>query len=216
MAGEVAALYAGMGITPPEPVPATPTETAATGNTFVREGDVWVLAYEGSTVRLSHRKGFGDLAQLLARPDQEVHVLDLVAVAEGHDADRRSRGSGGDAGPLIDERARREYQRRLTELDEDIAAAKAGNDLERAARIEAERDALIDQLTAAYGLGGRARKAGDPAERARAAVTVRLRDALTRIEAAHPALGRHLRAAVRTGTFCVYAPERPTPWHLTP
>src|SRR6185295_13855895 len=100
------------------------------------------------------------------------------------------------------------------ELDDDIAAAKAGNDVERAVRIEAERDALIEQLTAAYGLGGRPRKAGDPAERARAAVTVRLRDALTRIEKAHPALGRHLRGAVRTGTWCVYAPERPTSWQL--
>jgi hypothetical protein len=47
-------------------------------------------------------------------------------------------------------------------------------------------------------------------------VTVRLRDAVARIEAAHPPLGRHLRAAVRTGTWCVYAPERPTPWKLTP
>jgi len=218
MAREAVALYAEMGIALPDPPamngPAGPAQPAV--NTFVREGDVWVASYEGSTVRLSHRKGFGDLAQLLARPDQEVHVLDLVAVAEGHDADRRSRGVSGDAGPLIDERARREYQRRLTELDDDIAAAKAGNDLERAARIETERDALIGQLTAAYGLGGRARKAGDPAERARAAVTVRLRDAVTRIEAAHPVLGRHLRAAVRTGTWCMYAPERPTPWQLTP
>ncbi len=222
MAAEAAALYAGMGITPPEPAAVEPAArtagatSTASGNAFVREGDVWVLSYEGSTVRLTHRKGFGDLAQLLARPDQEVHVLDLVAVAEGQGGDRRRRASGGDAGPLIDERARKEYQRRLTELDEDIATAKAGSDLERAARIEAERDALIEQLTAAYGLGGRPRKAGDPAERARAAVTVRLRDALSRIEAAHPALGKHLRAAVRTGAWCVYAPERPTPWQLTP
>jgi hypothetical protein len=218
MAEEAAALYADMGITPPEARPSAPPASTMTAgaNTFVREGDMWVLTYEGSTARLSHRKGLGDLAQLLARPDQEVHVLDLVAVAEGHEGSRRRQGGGGDAGPLIDERARREYQRRLTELDEDIAAAKAANDLEHAARIEAERDALIDQLTAAYGLGGRARKAGDPAERARAAVTVRLRDALTRIEAAHPGLGRHLRAAVRTGMWCVYAPERPTSWRLTP
>lgn len=215
MAEEAAALDAEMGITPP-PDPSAVTAPAAAGetpNSFFPEGDVWVLTYDGTTVRLAHRKGLGDLAQLLARPDQEIHVLDLVAAAEGHERETRS---GGDAGPLIDERARREYQRRLTELDDDIAAARADCDLERAARVEAERDALIEQLTAAYGLGGRPRKAGDPAERARAAVTVRLRDALTRIEAAHPALGRHLRGSVRTGTWCVYAPERPTPWHLTP
>jgi len=47
-------------------------------------------------------------------------------------------------------------------------------------------------------------------------VTVRLRDALARIDRAHPVLGRHLRSSVRTGTWCVYAPESPTPWKLTP
>ena len=49
-------------------------------------------------------------------------------------------------------------------------------------------------------------------ERARKAVRRRLNDALTRIESAHPALGRHLRNSVRTGTFCCYAPERDVRW----
>jgi len=203
-----------MGNTPPDPSGASSAATApGTLNTFLQEGDLWVLTYDGQTVRLAHRKGFGDLAQLLARPDQEVHVLDLVAAAEGQGRNPRP---AGDAGPLIDERARREYQRRLTDLDDDIADARADADLDRVARVEAERDALIEQLTAAYGLGGRPRKAGDPAERARAAVTVRLREALTRIESAHPALGRHLRGSVRTGAWCIYAPERATSWRLTP
>ena len=65
-----------------------------------------------------------------------------------------------------------------------------------------------------YGLGGRARKAGDHAERARSAVTWRIRSAITRIEAVHPALGRHLKNSVRTGTFCAYTPEERFDWHL--
>ena len=44
-------------------------------------------------------------------------------------------------------------------------------------------------------------------ERARSAVTWRIRNAIKKIGQAHPRLGRHLENAVRTGTFCVYQPE---------
>jgi hypothetical protein len=37
---------------------------------------------------------------------------------------------------------------------------------------------------------------------------------VSKVEAAHPALGAHLRASVRTGTFCSYQPERPPSWKL--
>jgi hypothetical protein len=73
---------------------------------------------------------------------------------------------------------------------------------------------LIEQLTAAYGLGGRARRAGSDAERARTAVTARVRDAIRHLAAAHPELGRHLERSIRTGTFCVYEPEQPTRWQM--
>jgi hypothetical protein len=69
-------------------------------------------------------------------------------------------------------------------------------------------------LAAAYGLGGRVRRLGDPAERARTTVTARIRDTLRRIDTVHPALGAHLRATVSTGRSCVYRPEPPVRWVL--
>lgn len=73
-------------------------------------------------------------------------------------------------------------------------------------------DALVDQLVEGLGLGGRARAKGSSAERARSAVTQRIRSTIRRLEDQHPALGRHLRASVRTGTYCAYEPEVPTRW----
>ena len=59
----------------------------------------------------------------------------------------------------------------------------------------------------------RSRGAGpDPVERVRKAASARIREAIKRIDAVHPALGRHLTYAVRTGIFCSYRPERPTTW----
>jgi hypothetical protein len=49
-------------------------------------------------------------------------------------------------------------------------------------------------------------------ERARKAVTNRIRQTLGRIASVHEVLGLHLRNAVHTGTRCTYTPERPTQW----
>jgi hypothetical protein len=84
----------------------------------------------------------------------------------------------------------------------------------RAEKAGLELDLLVEQLAAARGLGGRARRAGGTAERARTAVTWRIRTALRRIDEANPQLGRHLKAAVRTGLWCSYAPEQPVGWQL--
>jgi hypothetical protein len=117
---------------------------------------------------------------------------------------------------VLDDRARAAYQRRLAELDERIAEADSDGNADRSAAALEERDFLLAELAGAYGLGGRPRRAGDPAERARTTVTSRIRDALGRIEAEHPELGRHLRSSVRTGTFCCYAPELPVAWEVRP
>ena len=181
-----------------------------------RDGELWRLDYAARSAVVRHAKGMVDLATLLSAPGHEVHVLDLVssfARGQGSVADA-AHGPEGDLGPVIDDRARVAYQRRLTELDQELADADAAGDQDGAERAGAERDALVAQLTTAYGLGGRARRAGDPAERARSTVTRRIRDAIRRIEQVHPALGRHLDRAVRTGLFCVYLPDRPHRWEL--
>src|SRR5207247_5966835 len=46
---------------------------------FRREGNFWTVAWDDVVVRLKDNRGLQYLAQLLARPGQEVHVLDLVA-----------------------------------------------------------------------------------------------------------------------------------------
>jgi AAA ATPase domain len=73
------------------------------------------------------------------------------------------------------------------------------------------RDPILRRL-AALGLGGRDRGLGDPAERARKAVTERIRYSMTRIARAHPELAAHLKASVTTGSSCAYVPAEPVTW----
>jgi hypothetical protein len=154
---------------------------------------------------------------LLAAPGREFAAVELAAERSAAPAAHVPAGElhePGDLGEVVDAQARAAYRRRLLALDEEEADADARGDQRRSVALAAERDALLAQLSAAYGLGGRARRAGHPAERARTAVTARIRDALRRIEAAHPELGAHLRHSVSTGTFCRYRPEPPTTWRL--
>ena len=170
--------------------------------TFRRDGSIWTLAFGGLSVRLTHQKGFLDLAQLMARPGTELHCLEL--------ADRPAE-TGRDT-PILDERARRELKTRVRELQQEIDDADAGHDVGRAERAREELDQIVEHLAGALGLGGRTRALGSPAERARSAVTWRIRNSIKKIAAAHSRLGRHLENSIRTGTFCVYEPETPTNW----
>lgn len=182
--------------------------SAAAANEWRREGDFWTLSYDGRTVRMKDSKGLQDLARLLAEPGREIHVLDLYGAPGTADMGRVR----GDVGEVIDARARTAYRDRLRDLEAELTEAEAAQDRGRAERIRAERDFLAAELAAAMGLGGRARRAGDPHERARKAVGTRIRLAVDRLAEPHPSLARHLRNSVRTGIFCSYEPEHPTQW----
>jgi tetratricopeptide (TPR) repeat protein len=168
---------------------------------FRLEGDVRTLRYAGRTVRLRDSKGLRDLAVLLGRPDEQTHVGELTGAAGL---------PGSDVGPVADRRAIEAYRARLRRIGAELDSADAG--AAEAEVLKKEREALLAELSAVTGLGGRPRVAGSPAERMRKAVTYRIRHAITRVAEAHPELGRHLQASVRTGTWCSYAPEQPVDW----
>jgi tetratricopeptide (TPR) repeat protein len=164
---------------------------------LTREGDVW--AVNGSSAppfRLKHSKGCAYLSELLAHPGQELHVLVLVGLDHG----------AGDAGPVLDARAKAAYKKRLDGLEEELAEAEGFGDEGRANRAREEIEILANQLAAAVGLGGRDRKAASDTERARINVQRRLKDTIDSIGQCDAELGRYLGAAVKTGTYCSFTP----------
>jgi hypothetical protein len=182
---------------------------------FVREGDFWAIGRD-RTFRLRNAKGLAYLNVLLDNPGRELHVLELaagpgvepagVAASSGAPLGLRS-DRAATVGEIIDPQAKAAYRDRLRELQDEVADADAAADPARGERARAEIDAITAELSAAFGLGGRARQEGSPAERARQSVTKAIRDALRRIRAEDPALGDHLDRAVRTGLYCAYDPD---------
>ena len=162
-----------------------------------REGELWVLeGSSGAPLRLRASKGLDYLEKLLASPGRSLHVLELAGIEH----------FTGDAGAVLDPRAKQEYRRRLDDLGEALCEAERFGDAARARSVQQEIDALAEQLAQAVGLGGRDRRAASDVERTRVNVQRRLKDAIARVAAADPALGRYLAATVQTGTYCVFRP----------
>jgi hypothetical protein len=189
--------------------PAVASSAGEAGPPFVMslEGEYWTIAHAGTTFRLKDSLGLQYLARLVGAPGRETHVLDLVASGGGGEAREAEVVDRGDAGEMLDDEARSEYRARLEDLRETLAEAESFGDAARAARAREEIEFLAAELSRAVGLGGRGRRAGSAAERARSAVQRRIKNALQRIEECAPALGTHLARSVRTGNFCVYRPD---------
>jgi hypothetical protein len=219
------AAFAAIRTAPPVAPPMSPghpdpgvREPAAGANTFRLEGDYWTVVFDGHTAHVRDLKGMRHLARLLADPGREHHVLDLVAAETDRAArpdDARTadlpRSVLGDAGEMLDARAKDAYRRRLAEIDDDIEQARAVGDADRATQAATERDFLVRELARAFGLGGRGRRASSASERARVGVTRAVRQSIARLEEVHPRLGEHLRRTVRTGTYCGYFPDPRVP-----
>jgi non-specific serine/threonine protein kinase len=159
--------------------------------------------------------GLAYLARLLADPGREVHAADLAAAAyEGRRAPAAA--PPGDAGELLDARARAEYAARLRDAREELEEALRHHDRGRVERLGDEVERLAAELARGFGLGGRPRRAGSTSERARLSVTRAIRYAIGKIGEHDPALAEHLRRGVRTGTFCGYTPSSrdPMSWAL--
>ena len=185
---------------------ASPTATGRARLAF--DAGTWLVEFAGVARRVKDSKGMRDIAVLVARPGVAVAALDLVAAG-------MPTVVAPALGPVLDDTARTAYRRRIAELDEALDAADAAGEAARSASLAAERDLLVTELARAVGLGGRDRPVGSSAERARTTVTTRLKDALRRLDDAHPGAARHLRRAVRTGTSCTYDPDPPAQWEVT-
>src|SRR5882762_416016 len=198
---------------------------------FRKEGEYWTVGLGGNEFRLKDTRGLGYLAHLLRHPAVEFHVLDLVGgIAGRHDEDETGKsaerlprgdedlaqagiqiGGLGDAGEMLDDHAKADYRRRLSELHDELEEAKALGNVARAERAEREVDALTKELARAVGLGGRNRRAASSSERARQTINKTIKAVEERIAQSDPELGDILSRCIKTGTFCSYQPDPDIP-----
>jgi hypothetical protein len=171
---------------------------------------LWSVGDESAPFQLPDLKGLHYLRHLVAHPGAEVDALTLSAAVAGHGVVVAEAG----AGEVLDMTALTAYRHRLAGIGAQLDAADRSGDARAAAELTAERDALLAQLRGATGLGGRQRRPGGSAERARIAVRKAIASALAHIERHDPGVARLLRDSVRTGTTCRCDPhpDYPVAW----
>ena len=109
-------------------------------------------------------------------------------------------------------KAKKQYEKKIAELQADMSEAEQRSDFSGLEKMQDEYDKLIEYLSHSLGIRGKVRESGNPVEKARSAVTWRIRSAIARIESCHPQLGAHLSNAIKTGSFCSYQPDREVTW----
>ncbi len=148
------------------------------------------------------------ICQLLQSGGQDIHAATLRGAGIGKD----NTIVFGSAGEVIDDRARREYRERITEIDEELSEAEANNDLARKEKLNEEREVLNEEIARSTGLHGKNREASSDRERARQSVSAAIHRALKAIKKEHEPLWQHLKNALKIGEFLSYQPDQPTSW----
>ncbi len=168
-------------------------------------GGLWLVGTGQSPAPVRALRGFGYLAELLRRPHQAIAAPELAGGGTGVLVE-------AGLGEVIDRRALAAYRHRLLEVESELQEAEDWADTGRVSALASERDALLDEVAAATGLGGRLRFTGSSAERARVAVQKAITAAISRIATVDVSLASHLRSSIRTGQLCSYDPDTPTPY----
>ncbi|GAA2486731.1 hypothetical protein [Winogradskya humida] len=176
---------------------------------LLRDGDDWFLEAGAETVRLRDVRGLHYLRTLISSPGSEIAALDLVSGGAGLTAPPGE--------PVLDAGARGAYRARLATVEERLDEADRAGDATRASELAAERAALVAELRAATGLGGRPRLQSAEAERARVNATRALGTVLSRLDKVTPLAAGHLRASLRTGSHFRYQPAAggPRRWRVS-
>lgn len=183
-----------------------------------REDGHVIISWHEEVARLKPSKGISYLARVLAAPEQELHVLAIASPGGRSNAnlDQVLYVFNDDVGPVLDSKAKKAYRERIRELQEELDEAESFNDPVRVSKAREEMGFIADHLRGAIGLGGRDRRSSSNTERARVNVTKRIKNTIEKISSEAPALGRHLKATVRTGTYISYTSrvEPTTDWTI--
>lgn len=200
---------------------ATESERVAT---FSRVGATWLVALPGSApIHVAHVRGLAMIERLLAHPEKAIEALELVqepaeAPAKGkaraaakEESLGKRREANASAGPAVDAKARRAYEKRARELEDLVKDGHGGPS------VTEELAEIARQLASGGG-------AATDGERARSTATHAIKRALASIREAEVGSGvraapiaRHLEEAITTGARSVYRPAAGAPdaWRLT-
>ena len=158
-------------------------------------------------------KGFGEegwvkdmlglkyIHRLVAKPGQPIPMQDLGGTVsdERFSADSRSRQ------PAVDTRWKEDVAESLRELEAQLAKAQKDNDIGATDRAQTDIDALMKQVSASIGIGGRSRDLNNPNDRVRPRIYAAINRAYEALRTANvpmPKMADHFSARISYKSGC--------------
>ena len=200
---------------------------------FRKRGGVWEARFKGNKPILltGVDKGAGYISALLARPNQEVSVYEIVcsdaidACNSVLSAPHSDRENGlqvtqgiplGDAGFVADRKAVEQYRERAQEILREIEDARVAGEMGEMRRLEEEIARIARAIEEATGLGGKLRKAKDKRKNLRDAFRNAVHRAIRSIDPYDTPLAAHLRESIKCGNEAVYRTKANLVWEVRP
>lgn len=208
--------------------PPTPAETVEPAkeaispvNKFLKVSETWEIAFEGETCRIpASLIGLDYISELLRCAGKTINALKLRQISSssvptnpGTLEELRSNldpEKGDDLQdewglqPVLDEKARAEYEDKLKELKEKIAFAKDTNNCAEVSTLAEEAGAVAAELRKQTKKTGRGHQFPNQQESARSTVSHAIRRALGEIEKYSPTTALHLRKNIVAGRILTY------------
>ncbi len=170
-------------------------------NVFKKDGDFWQVAYQSNdTTTIKDSKGMSYIARLLEKPNEPIAALSLAnpksdtkLMIQGKAVENDTVSSdSGKPQEIIDEDTLQSCQKRIIDINNELADAEKNNDLAAQERLEAEKEQILSELNAVRNLKGESRSFTDNLVKARKAVTNAIKRALENIKTHSMPLYQHL------------------------
>ena len=214
-------------INPTEPQSKVKKQTPVE-NSFTPKGDYWEICFDGQCKSIKNSLGIRYIKYLIQNKGKDIHVSDLYysenPLPEGTtdtalsalgsqqlEAQGLSVSNLADTGPHMDERGKKELKSHIIKLDEQIEEAGEFGDIEKVEKLKDEKDKIVKQLNADFGLGEKPRTSNDPNEQNRKNVSKMINKQKNYLKKHFPKLAEHL-AIIHIGIFCSYKPNPDINW----
>jgi hypothetical protein len=183
---------------------------------FLQDGQCWRLCFEDESYTFKNdRTGFKYLSILIRQQGQRIAAIELSALVSDAPGQGLSFAACKEAGlhesedqgePIIDTKARKEYEARLEELQELMSEAQLLNDTEKVEEYREEFEFVARECQRLTNRKGRIRRFGNaPEELARQRVSIAITRTIALISQHCPKLAAHLDKNVSRGGECSYS-----------
>ncbi len=120
----------------------------------------------------------------------------------------------GDPGEAADQKTLSQLKGRLVKIQKGKEEARELQDWETFEELEDEEEKLHQYIRQTFGLGGKSRRSGSHADKARINVTRAIKRVLDKIRKQDQALAAYLKSTIKTGFQVSYTPDpnNPASW----